>query len=309
MTDVKIVAVSVDGASRVASEDELFAGLSSVEGLELESGIMLAVPESRRVGEAVGPGYFAYIAEGSFRGSLADLRAAVAVREDVLLEGFEVSVVDPELSNGEKKLLVMDVDSTLIRQEVIDELAAHAGRAEQVASVTEQAMRGEIDFEHSLRTRVGVLGGLPESIIDEVGERIVLTAGATALVDAFVEKGYPVAVVSGGFVQVLEPIARKLGLTYARANVLEVEDGVLTGGLLGDVIDGEAKKRALYEWAKEEGVKSDQIIAVGDGANDILMVEAAGLGVGFNSKSALAEVADARIETVRLDAVRHFVGL
>lgn len=309
MTDVKIVALSVDGAACLASEDDLFAGLSSIEGLELDSGMMLVAPESRRVGEAVGPEYSAYIAEGKFRGSLADLRAAIAVREDVLLEGFEVSAVDPELSNDEKKLLVMDVDSTLIRQEVIDELAEHAGRGAKVAAVTEQAMRGEIDFEHSLRTRVGVLEGLPESIIDEVGERIVLTAGATALVNAFVEKGYPVAVVSGGFVQVLEPLAKKLGLSYARANVLEIENGVLTGGLLGDVIDGQAKRDALHEWAKEEGVKSDQVIAVGDGANDILMVEAAGLGIGFNSKSALAEVADARIETLRLDAVRHFVGL
>ncbi|QRZ60769.1 phosphoserine phosphatase SerB [Rothia sp. ZJ932] len=309
MTNVKIVALSVDGAVCVAGEGDLFAGLSSIEGLEIEAGIMIDVPASECEGEAAGPAYAVYVAEGKFRGSLADLRAAVNVREDVLLEGFEVSVVDPELSNDEKKLLVMDVDSTLICQEVIDELAGHAGRAEAVASVTEQAMRGEIDFEHSLRTRVGVLEGLSEHVVDEVAARIVLTPGATALVEAFLERDYPVAVVSGGFVQVLKPVAQRLNLSYARANVLEIENGVLTGGLLGDIIDGQAKKDALQEWAKEEGVSKDQVIAVGDGANDILMVEAAALGIGFNSKSALAEVADARIEIQRLDAVRHFVGL
>lgn len=309
MTSVKIVALSVDGASHYASEADLYAGLSSIEGLELSAGIMLDAPQVHHEGEAAGPAYAAYVAEGRYRGSLADLRAAINVREDILLAGFEVSAVDPELSNDEKKLLVMDVDSTLIRQEVIDELASYAGRAEQVASITDQAMRGEIDFEHSLRARVGTLEGQPESVIAGVAERIELTPGASRLVEMFLEKGHAVAVVSGGFVQVLHPLAHRLGLSYARANVLEVEDGVLTGGLLGHIIDGQAKKDALHEWAKEEGVKSHQVIAIGDGANDILMVETAGLGIGFNSKSALAEVADARIETMRLDAVRHFVGL
>ncbi|MDT0188759.1 phosphoserine phosphatase SerB [Rothia terrae] len=310
MTSVKIVAVSIDNALSRASEEELYAGLTSIEGLEIESAIMLASAESHAPGEVDGPEYFAYVAEGKYKkGSIADLRSAVAVREDVLLAGYEVNVVDPKLSEDDKKLLVLDVDSTLIQQEVIDELAARAGRGEQVASVTEQAMLGEIEFKHSLRTRVGVLEGLSESTLDEVAAGITLNPGATLLVKTFLDAGHAVAAVSGGFVQLLRPVAQKLELSHARANVLEVIDGVVTGELLGDIIDGDAKRHALHEWAKEEGVKNAHVIAVGDGANDILMVEAAGLGIGYNSKSALAEVADARIETARLDAIRHFVGL
>lgn len=310
MTSVKIVAISIDNAPSRATEEELYAGLTSIEGLEIDSAIMMASAESSAPDELDGPAYFAYVAEGKYKkGSISDLRSAVAIREDVLLTGYEVNVVDPKLSEDNKKLLVLDVDSTLIQQEVIDELAARAGRGEQVASVTERAMLGEIEFEHSLRTRVGVLKGLPASTLDDVAAQVVLNPGATLLVKTFLNAGHAVAAVSGGFVQILAPVAKKLKLSHARANVLEVFDCAVTGELLGDIIDGDAKRDALHEWAKEEGVKNDHVIAVGDGANDILMIEAAGLGIGYNSKSALAEVADARINTVRLDAIRHFVGL
>lgn len=307
---MNIVAISRDDAPELASEEQLVAALQAVEGLVLESGLLMEVPASRVEREAEGPAYTVYIAAASWeRGGVEDARGAVGLLDGPGALGFDLNVVPAELAHDEKKLLIMDVDSTLIRQEVIDELAAAAGRGAEVAEVTERAMRGELDFEASLRERVAALAGLDESVIGEVASTVLFSPGATQLVEVFLAAGHEVCVVSGGFVQVLSPLADYLNLSKARANVLEITDGKLTGQVSGRVITGEVKKESLQEWAREFGIKPSQTIAVGDGANDILMILEAELGVAFKAKPALREVADAQINTLRLDAVRHFAGL
>ncbi|WP_237185650.1 phosphoserine phosphatase SerB [Rothia nasimurium] len=309
-TSVNIVAISRADAPLIATEEQLVAALQTVEGLELESGLLMEVPASRVEREAEGPAYSVYIAAASWeRGGVEDARGALGLLDGARSLGFDLNVVPAELANDEKKLLIMDVDSTLIRQEVIDELAAAAGRGAEVAEVTERAMRGELDFEASLRERVATLAGLDESVIDEVASKVLYSPGATKLVEVFLAAGHEVCVVSGGFVQVLSPLAGYLNLSKARANVLDIIEGKLTGKVTGEVITGEVKKESLKEWAKEFDIKSSQTIAVGDGANDVLMILEAELGVAFNAKTALLEVADAQINTLRLDAVRHFAGL
>lgn len=309
-TSLQLVAISQDSVSAPLPCDELHRLLvENLEGLELSLGVEGLLPAHQGEKEAEGPAYRVYLVEGSYPGSLQELRALAREKELEQVGGFSVNFAPLDLRNDEKKLLIMDVDSTLIRQEVIDELAGFAGKSAEVAEVTERAMRGELDFEASLRERVKALAGQPESILEDVHSLIFYTPGARRLVSAFLTKGHAVAVVSGGFAQVLEPLAQDLKLTYARANILEVQDGVLTGGVLGRVIDAQAKKDSLLEWAEAEGVSPSQVIAVGDGANDLLMTDQAALGVAFMAKPALAEAADARINTLRLDAVRHFVGL
>ncbi|MBG6225997.1 phosphoserine phosphatase [Arthrobacter sp. CAN_A2] len=207
------------------------------------------------------------------------------------------------------KLLIMDVDSTLIRQEVIELLAAHAGREAEVAAVTEAAMRGELDFAQSLHHRVRALEGLPAAVIDEVVARIELSDGAEDLVAAFLGAGHRVGVVSGGFSQVLAPLAERLRLSFAKANDLEILDGVLTGRVAGAVVDRREKARTLRAEAERAGVESAAVIAVGDGANDLDMLGAAGLGVAFNAKPAVRAAADVALDLPDLDVVRHFAGL
>ena len=197
-----------------------------------------------------------------------------------------------------KYLLVFDVDSTLIREEVIELLAEEAGARDTVAEITTRAMSGEIDFEQSLRERVSLLAGLPESVIDSVQKRINLSAGAGALIAAVQEAGGAVGAVSGGFTQLLEPLSRDLGLDYYRANQLEIINGVITGNLVGPIIDRAAKANALFEWKMQSGLS--HTIAIGDGANDLDMLAAAELGVAFNAKPILREAADFVIESLDL---------
>ncbi|MHA7155513.1 phosphoserine phosphatase SerB [Arthrobacter sp. TMN-50] len=240
----------------------------------------------------------------SFDGSAADLRSAV---QPHLTRGLGCAVVPPELVGEGRKLLIMDVDSTLIRQEVIELLAAHAGKEAEVAAVTGAAMRGEIDFAQSLKSRVAVLEGLPVGVLAEVGAAIELSDGAEDLVSAFLAAGHAVAAVSGGFAQLLDPLAAQLGLTYAEANLLGVSNGHLTGEVVGPVVDRAAKERSLRRWAAEAGVPMGRTIAVGDGANDLDMLGAAGLGVAFNAKPAVREAADVAVDLPFLDVVKHFV--
>lgn len=219
------------------------------------------------------------------------------------------AVVPSSLLAAGRKLLVMDVDSTLIKQEVIELLAAHAGREAEVAAVTAAAMRGELDFAQSLHARVQSLAGLPESVIAEVGGRIELSDGAEVLVQEFLAAGHAVAVVSGGFTQVLEPLAERLKLTRQRANLLEIVDGHLTGRVSGPVVDRAVKAQSLREWAAELDIDPGSTLAVGDGANDLDMLAAAALGVAFNAKPAVQAAADAVVNLPQLDVVRHFVQL
>lgn len=190
----------------------------------------------------------------------------------------------------------MDVDSTLIQDEVIELLADFAGAREQVAAVTESAMRGEIDFEESLRSRVATLAGLDEAVLTQAFNQVRLSVGARELIAAVHAAGGRVGAVSGGFEQILAPLAKQLNLDYYRANVLEVIDGKLTGGLLGEIIDRKAKADALVEWAKDFGESPDWCAAIGDGANDLEMFDVAGLSFAYNAKPLVRERADVTID-------------
>ena len=239
-------------------------------------------------------------------GALAELRRTAAENGPA---GVDTAIVPAALRSAERKFLIMDVDSTLIQQEVIELLAAYAGKREEVTAVTEAAMRGELDFAQSLHARVAVLAGLPADVVDSVRAEVKLSLGAAELVTAFQEAGHVVAVVSGGFNQILRPIAEGLGLDYWVANELEIADGALTGKVIGEVIDRAAKEKYLREWAAKEGIPMEHTIAVGDGANDLDMLGAAGIGVAFNAKPAVRAVADAAVNLPYLDAVRYIAGV
>jgi len=200
------------------------------------------------------------------------------------------------------RLLVMDVDSTLITAEVIELLAEHAGSRELVAAITERAMRGELDFAASLHERVATLAGLPTSVLADVLDEVELTPGARELVAEVQSRGWSVGLVSGGFVEIVAPLAESLGITLVRANRLEVADGRLTGRVTGAVIDRAAKAEALREYAASAGVALQDAVAIGDGANDLDMLAAAGFGIAFNAKPLVAAQADAVVND-RLDAV------
>ncbi|MCC5697615.1 phosphoserine phosphatase SerB, partial [Klebsiella pneumoniae] len=188
------------------------------------------------------------------------------------------------LSRRAKRLVVFDVDSTLIQGEVIEMLAARAGREEEVRQVTERAMRGELDFAESLRERVAVLEGLPASVLDEVAAEIQLTPGARTTIRTLRRLGFHTGVVSGGFTQIIDQLVDDLGLDFSAANELEIVDGKLTGRVIGEIVDRPGKAKALLRFAESYGVPPAQCVAVGDGANDIDMLSAAGLGVAFNAK-------------------------
>jgi phosphoserine phosphatase len=224
-------------------------------------------------------------------------------------QSVDVAVEDYSLSRRAKRLIVFDVDSTLIQGEVIEMLAARAGAQGKVAAITEAAMRGELDFAESLQQRVATLAGLPASVIDEVAEQIELTPGARTTLRTLRRLGFRCGVVSGGFRRVIDPLARELMLDYVAANVLEIVDGKLTGRIVGPIIDRAGKAKALQDFAHQAGVPMEQTVAVGDGANDIDMLTAAGLGVAFNAKPALREVADASLSHPYLDTVLFLLGI
>ena len=208
-----------------------------------------------------------------------------------------------------KRLVMLDMDSTLIVQEVIDLLAAKAGVAEEVSAITQKAMAGEMDFAQSLQARVSLLAGLNESMLSEVRSEITLTQGAEKLIQTLHLKGHKVGVVSGGFIDVIEPILKELKIDFYRANKLQILNGKLTGKLEGEIIDRAAKLKALVEFAKNEGVQMSQTVAIGDGANDLDMIESAGLGVAFNAKPKVAAAAATTISGSDLSAVLLLMGL
>lgn len=224
-------------------------------------------------------------------------------------ERIDVGVQPATLYRRAKRLIVMDVDSTLVQGEVIEQLAAHAGHETAVADITRRAMAGELDFEQSLRERVAVLEGLPVSVFDEVRANLRLTPGARTLVRTLKRLGYVLAIVSGGFRQITDSLAAELGIDYSVANTLETKDGHLTGRLVGEVVDREAKARALRRFAKEAGVLLSQTVAVGDGANDLDMLNTAGLGIAFNAKPVVARAADTAVNVPYLDAILFLLGI
>jgi phosphoserine phosphatase len=255
-----------------------------VTGLELRVSVTHDTPE----------------ADADLRSALADVSARI---------GLDVAVEREGLTRRAKRLVVFDVDSTLIQGEVIEMLAARAGCEDEVRAVTESAMRGELDFTEALRQRVAVLAGLPESVLDEVAAAITLMPGARTTIRTLKRLGFQCGVVSGGFTHIIEPLADRLGLDFSVANELEVADGKITGRVLGEIVDRQGKATALRAAAKRFDVPLAQCVAIGDGANDIDMLSAAGLGVAFNAKPALREVADTALSHPYLDVVLFVLGI
>lgn len=211
--------------------------------------------------------------------------------------------------NFVKRLVQLDVDSTFIQQEAIELLAVKAGVLDQVSAITESAMRGELDFEQSLRTRVSLLKGLPESAITAVQNEITLTDGARDLVNTLHAKGHCVALVSGGFINIIAPMIESLSIKHYKANTLEIVGGFLTGELVGPIIDRAAKGAALLEFAKACGVEIENTVAIGDGANDLDMMTLAGLSIAFNAKPIVVHAADFAIKEPSLRSVVKLIGL
>lgn len=230
--------------------------------------------------------------------------AAISAERNV-----DIAVQETGLETRGQYLVVMDVDSTVIQDEVIDLLAAEAGQQNAVAAVTQRAMAGEIDFSESLHERVALLAGLPETALAAVRARVQLTPGARTLCRTLNRLGYRIALVSGGFSQVVSPIAQELGVAELRANTLEIEDGILTGRVVGEVVDRPGKRKALEDLAIRFGIPRRRTIAIGDGANDIDMLEAAGLGIAFNAKPIARAAADASVSVPFLDSVLYLMGI
>jgi phosphoserine phosphatase len=237
----------------------------------------------------------------------AALRAALA-RESAEL-GVDVAVQRGGLHRRAMRLVVMDVDSTLVSGEAIDLLAARAGCAAKVAELTAATMRGELDFAAALRERVALLAGLDASVIEEVRAELRLAPGARTLIRTLRRLGYKCGIVSGGFTQFTDVLAADLGLDYAAANTLEIADGKITGQVSGPIIDRAGKATALRDFAARSGVPLSQTVAVGDGANDLDMIAAAGLGIAFNAKPAVRDAADASLSVPHLDAILHLLGI
>ena len=235
------------------------------------------------------------------------LRALLAT--EAAVQQIDIAVQPANLMRRGMRLIVLDVDSTLVQGEVIEMLAEHAGHAREVARVTEAAMAGELDFEQSLRARVALLEGVEASALDRVYDDLVLAPGARTMVRVLRRLGYRFALVSGGFSQITDRLAEELGIHYARANELEVVDGRLTGRIVGSVVDRAGKAAALRDFAAAVGVPLEAVIAIGDGANDLDMLTAAGLGIAFNAKQVVRDAADTAVNVPYLDAIMYLLGI
>jgi phosphoserine phosphatase len=240
-------------------------------------------------------------------GDPAAIRRGLA--REATLHRVDIAVSPAGLARRGGRLVVMDVDSTLIQDEVIELLAAHAGREAEVAAVTERAMRGELDFTASLHERVAALAGLHEGVLTEVRHAVRLTPGARTLCRTLRRLGFTLGLVSGGFAEIVQPLADELGIQHVAANRLEIVDGLLTGKVLGEVVDRAGKAAALRRFAAEEGLPMARTVAIGDGANDLDMLAEAGLGVAFNAKPLVRAQADTAVNVPYLDAVLYLLGI
>jgi phosphoserine phosphatase len=235
------------------------------------------------------------------------LRALLSA--EAAAQGVDIAVQSATLVRRAMRLIVMDVDSTLIQGEVIDLLAAHSRHEAEVAAITERAMAGELDFEESLRARVSLLAGVPSTALDEVYDELVLAPGARTLVRTLRRLGYRFGLVSGGFSQVTDRLAADLGIHYSRGNLLEIVDGVITGRVVGDVVDRAGKATALRDFAHEVGVPLESVVAIGDGANDLDMLAIAGLGIAYNARQLVQDAADTTVNVPYLDAILYLLGI
>lgn len=238
---------------------------------------------------------------------IADLRRELSEASADL--GVDVAVQHAGLDRRGQRLVVMDVDSTLIQDEVIDLLADQAGVGAAVSAITERAMRGDIDFAESLHARVAELAGLPREALETTAARIRLTPGARTLCRTLRRLGFRICLVSGGFTEIIAPLAEELEVDGLRANTLEIVDGVLTGRVIGDVVDRNGKRAALEDFAREFGIPLSRTIAIGDGANDLDMLDAAGLGIAFNAKPVVRAAADTSLNAPYLDSVLFLLGI
>lgn len=223
--------------------------------------------------------------------------------------GIDLAVEQGGSARNLKRLVLLDMDSTLIEQEVIDLLAEYSGKSQIISDITAKAMSGELDFKQALSARVELLAGLDESVIDQVRQKVTLTKGAQQLITELHNLGHKVGVVSGGFIDVIEPILKDLEIDFYKANKLEICDGKLTGNVVGKVIDGSEKLAVLREFASKEGINIQQTVAIGDGANDLEMIQAAGLGIAFNAKPKVAQSADTTLNIKDLSAVLLLMGI
>ena len=247
--------------------------------------------------------------EFSVRGLPAD---AAALREEFLKAasdlGVDIAFQKDDIYRRNRRLVVFDMDSTLIEAEVIDELAKEAGVGDQVIEITESAMRGEIDFDESFRRRVALLKGLDASVLERIAERLPLTEGVAELVSHLKAMGFKTAILSGGFTYFGRYLQDKLGFDYVHANELDIKDGKVTGEVTGQIVNGERKAQLLREIAEREGVRLEQTIAVGDGANDLPMLSIAGLGIAFRAKPLVRQSAKQAISTLGLDGILYLIG-
>ena len=239
--------------------------------------------------------------------SLKAVQGALAL---VAIENkIDLAVEPGGLQRKSKRIVMLDMDSTLIEQEVINLLGQAAGKSSEIEAITDKAMAGDLDFKTALIERVSLLKGLDHNILNQVRDQITLTKGAKKLVDELHQQGHKVGVVSGGFIEVIEPILKSLEIDFYRANKLKIQDGVLTGEIDGPLIDSHAKRMALEEFADQEQVRLEQTVAIGDGANDLEMIKAAGLGIAFNAKPKVAAAADTTISNQDLSTVLLLMGI
>lgn len=238
------------------------------------------------------------------------LKAVQGALASVAIENkIDLAVEPGGLQRKSKRIVMLDMDSTLIEQEVINLLGQAAGKSSEIEAITDKAMAGDLDFKTALIERVSLLKGLDHNILSQVRDQITLTKGAKKLVDELHQQGHKVGVVSGGFIEVIEPILKSLEIDFYRANKLKIQDGVLTGEIDGPLIDSHAKRMALEEFADQEQVRLEQTVAIGDGANDLEMIKAAGLGIAFNAKPKVAAAADTTISNQDLSTVLLLMGI
>ena len=238
------------------------------------------------------------------------LKAVQGALASVAIENkIDLAVEPGGLQRKSKRIVMLDMDSTLIEQEVINLLGQAAGKSSEIEEITDKAMAGDLDFKAALIERVSLLKGLDHNILSQVRDQISLTKGAKKLVDELHQQGHKVGVVSGGFIEVIEPILKALEIDFYRANKLKIQDGVLTGEIDGPLIDSHAKRMALEEFADQEQVQLEQTVAIGDGANDLEMIKAAGLGIAFNAKPKVAAAADTTISNQDLSTVLLLMGI